>query len=157
MVQGQSVGGIGAVIVTLIVLDDPSLPPGDSVFPESSYPLLFIVMFPCVAGTHEKVQLFVPVATNHVFPPSTETSTPATWPPTSVAVPEMITVSPCGNDAPLEGAVILETGAVTSVDAVAANNPVCKVAGCTPMSANRLIVACCISVLGWLNGITFLS
>ena len=34
-------------------------------------------------------------------------------------------------------------GGVVSVDAVAGRNPAIRVTGCTPMSANRLTVACC--------------
>ena len=39
---------------------------------------------------------------------------------------------------------MLTVGAVPSVDAVAATRPVIRVAGCTPMSAKRLMTACCI-------------
>jgi hypothetical protein len=41
------------------------------------------------------------------------------------------------------GAVIVEPGALASVDALAATSPDCSVAGCAPMSARRLSVACC--------------
>src|SRR5262249_58590171 len=48
------------------------------------------------------------------------------------------------------GAVIAAVGGVVSVEAVAATRPDCSVAGCTPMSARRLTVACC--MLGSVGG-----
>src|SRR4051794_24423012 len=60
------------------------------------------------------VQLVVPVAGCQVVPLSVETSTPATWPPTSVAVPLSVTLLP---SAALEGqARSTAVGAVVSVD-----------------------------------------
>ena len=76
-------------------------------------------------------------------PPSVDTSTPATRPPTSVAVPLTVTVVPLAIDAPDAGVLIVATGPVVSVDAVAATRPVIRVAGCAFMSARRLTVACC--------------
>ena len=38
--------------------------------------------------------------------------------------------------------------AAVSVDAVAAASPDCSEPGCTPMSASRLTVACCIDAVG---------
>ena len=49
---------------------------------------------------------------------------------------------------PSFGDVIADVGALVSVDAVAAVRPACSVAGCTPMSANRFTVACCIAESG---------
>ena len=48
--------------------------------------------------------------------------------------------------APAAGAVIRDVGAAVSVDVVATVSPDCSVAGCAPMSASRLTVACCIGV-----------
>jgi hypothetical protein len=79
-----------------------------------------------------------------VCPPSSETSTPATTPPPSTAVPEMVTVVRAGMLAPEAGCTIEAVGAVTSVDLVAATSPGCMLYGWAPMSANRLTVACCI-------------
>ena len=36
----------------------------------------------------------------------------------------------------------------TSVEGDAVTSPACKVAGCTPISANRLTVACCMRTSG---------
>ncbi len=78
-----------------------------------------------------------------VLPPSRDTSTPATTPPPkSVAVPVTVTGLPLRNVLPLAGAVMVEAGGVVSVEAVAATSPDCSEPGCTPMSANRLTVAC---------------
>ena len=84
-----------------------------------------------------------PLAGCHVVPPSVDTSTPPTRPPTSAAVPAMLTCVPLVNVEPPAGEVMVAVGAVVSVDAVAATMPDWSVAGCTPMSANRLTVACC--------------
>jgi hypothetical protein len=97
-------------------------------FPESSMPLALIVYTPLPGGVQVYVQLDVPFAGDQVTPPSKEISTPAMV-FASVAVPVMVT----GNDELVEelfaGDVITVTGAVTSVDALAAVNPVCRVAG----------------------------
>ena len=45
--------------------------------------------------------------------------------------------------APDESDVIEDDGAIVSVDAVVCTKPVCRLPACTPMSANRLTVACC--------------
>ncbi len=76
-----------------------------------------------------------------VVPPSLETSTPATWPPASVTVPEKVYGAPTV----AAGAFVIATvGAALSLLAVAATSPLCRVAGCTPMSARKLTVACLI-------------
>ncbi|TMC02373.1 MAG: hypothetical protein E6J41_30315 [Chloroflexi bacterium] len=91
----------------------------------------------------------MPVAGCHVAPLSVDTSTPATTPPpASVAVPVMVTVVPLVSVAPDAGEVMVEVGAVWSVDAVAATRPACIVVGWTPMSAIRLSVACCMLMSG---------
>ena len=46
--------------------------------------------------------------------------------------------------APLPGEVIVEIGAAASVEPVAGVSPGRSVTGCTPMSAKRFTVACCI-------------
>jgi len=46
------------------------------------------------------------------------------------------------------GEVIIEVGEMASVEAVAATKPGCSVAGCIPMSARRLTVACRMRVSG---------
>ena len=57
-------------------------------------------------------------------PLSVETSTPATTPPpASVAVPEIVILPPSPRLAPFVGVVIVEVGAVASVEAVAADSP----------------------------------
>ena len=48
----------------------------------------------------------------------------------------------------MAGEVIVEVGGVVSVDAVAGVSPDISVVGCTPMSANRFTVACCMAVIG---------
>ena len=68
-----------------------------------------------------------------------------TPPPESVAVPLIVTVLPFAMVAPADGEVIVEVGGVVSVGAVAATRPDISVAGCTPIMANRLTVACCIA------------
>ena len=60
----------------------------------------------------------------------------------------MITGVKAETVAPSAGEMTSETGAVTSADAEAGTSPACSVAGCTPMSAKRFTVACCMSALG---------
>jgi hypothetical protein len=91
-----------------------------------------------------KLQFPRPMAGCHVAPPSSETSTPPTTPPpASLAVPLTVTGLPPCRFAPAAGEVMVEVGGVWSVEAVAGVKPVCNVAGWTPMSANKLTVACC--------------
>src|SRR3954453_3383213 len=54
--------------------------------------LIVVDGLPC--ANHEYDQLVVPVAGCHVAPPSVETSTPATTPPLSEAVPEIVSSVP---------------------------------------------------------------
>src|SRR6266566_8853030 len=118
--------------------------PGVCRLPLSSTALdsMAAVGLPC--ATHVKVQFVVPVAGSQVLPPSVDTSTPATTPPpASPAVPVIVTVVPSEMLAPAAGDVIVDVGAVVSVDAVAAVSPEISVEGCAPMSANRLTVTCC--------------
>ena len=123
--------------------------PGVSMLPLSSTARLLIRTVPAAGCVVMYVQFAPPVAACHVAPPSTETSTPATTPPPmSVAVPLTTTSSPCGNVAPSAGDTIVELGGPMSSDAVAAISGACSEAGCTPMSANRLTVACCTSWCG---------
>jgi hypothetical protein len=61
-----------------------------------------------------------------------------------VAVPLIVTAVPVLTVWPEAGLVIMDTGGVVSVDACAVISPLCNVAGCTPISAKRFTVACCI-------------
>src|SRR5664279_1847475 len=127
----------------------PPLAWGFSKLALSSTARLIKAAVPTTLGVHEYVQFARPTAGCHVCPPSVETSTPETPPPTeSVAVPEMSTVVPAFTVLPGAGAVIVDTGGVVSVDWDADCSPDCRVAGCTPMSAKRLTVACCMSGSG---------
>ena len=56
-------------------------------------------------------------------------------PPVSAAVPLIVTGLPTGTVEPVAGDVIVDAGAVESLDAIAVVKPACKVLGCTPMSA----------------------
>src|SRR5215471_2444652 len=86
------------------------------------------------------------VAGCRVVPPSVETSTPATTPlPVSDADPLTVTAAPSDSVAPEDGDVIVEVGAVVSVDAAAADSPDISVVGCAPISASRFTVACCMA------------
>ena len=77
-------------------------------------------------------------------PPSTDTSTAATTPPpVSTAVPLTTTGVPIGTTDPAAGAVIVDTGAIVSVDLVAAARPDWRDAASTPMSASMFSVSCC--------------
>ena len=82
------------------------------------------------------------------MPPSTDTSTPATTPPASPAVPLIDTRLPLPTEAPAAGDAMAEEGAIVSNVMFAwrgfvASAPVCSDAGCAPMSASRFTVACC--------------
>jgi hypothetical protein len=89
-----------------------------------------------------------------------EISTLATIPPESLAVPLIVTGVPALTFWPEAGLVIMDTGGVVSVDAWAAMSPLCNVAGCTPISAKRFTVACCIFGSGFgvakLKGLSWL-
>jgi hypothetical protein len=91
-----------------------------------------------------KLHDVLPAARFQVAPPSVDTETVATVPPTSEAVPVTVTGEPTGSDAPLAGEVMVEVGVVWSVDAVGMTRPDCRVAGRAPRSASMLAVACCI-------------
>ena len=64
----------------------------------------------------------VPVAAFQVVPPSAETSTPATRPAASAAVPVAVTEAPLATDPPA-GAVTVAVGPVVSADFVALVSP----------------------------------
>jgi hypothetical protein len=99
-------------------------------------------------GVQEYDQEPRPVAGCQVVPPSVEASTPpATPPPLSVAVPLTFTARPTGTVAPAAGEDTETVGPTVSVDLVARVSPLCKVAGCAPVSASGLTVACFIGVL----------
>src|SRR6185295_3619792 len=94
-----------------------------------------------------KLQIEVPSAVRHVAPLSTETSTAATTPPTSLAVPVIVIGLPLWTCAPIAGDVMTEFGATMSLDGMVAisgrvgSAPICRVAGCAPMSASSVTVA----------------
>jgi hypothetical protein len=75
------------------------------------------------------IQLVVPDALNQVVPPFTDTSTPATFPPVSLATPLIVTGWPSTKLAPLAGVEIDEVGGVVSVDATAGISPDCNEPG----------------------------
>jgi hypothetical protein len=115
---------------------------GVSMLPLSSLARLFSMTAPTPLDGHVKVQFSRPAAGFQVCPLSTDTSTPATLPSASDAVPAMVTLLPDATDEPFAGDVIVEVGAVKSSDLAAGVSPVCRVPGCTSMSPNRLTVAC---------------
>src|SRR6266516_473556 len=86
------------------------------------------------------VQLAVPEAGCQLTPPSVDTSTPATNPPTSAAVPCAVTCAPLATEPPV-GEVIAAVGATRSVETLAALSPLTNVLGCACMSARRLTIA----------------
>ena len=92
----------------------------------------------------------------HVVPPSIDTSTPATCPPKSAAVPVRVTLVPLAKLVLAAGEEMVTVGLVMSVDALAAVMPLISVAGCTPMSASRLTTSCCRPVSG-ASGVVLLS
>src|SRR6185436_11353078 len=121
-------------------------------FPLSSIARASTLVWPSAPGVHSKLHDAAPCAARHVVPPSTDSSTPATMPPPlSVAVPVMTTRSPLPTLLPPAGEPTVATGAMRSEDLPMATSgfdgsaPACSDAGCAPISANRLIVACCIA------------
>ena len=87
----------------------------------------------------------MPDALCQVAPPSTDTSTPATCPSTSVATPLITTGWPSMKLEPLPGVATEDMGGVVSVDWTAATSSDCNVAGRTPISASKFTIACCMS------------
>ncbi len=122
--------------------------PGVSVFTLSSMARDRIVRGPSAVGMKTKLHDVVPAARFQVVPPSTDTSTAATTPPTSEAVPVTVSGDPTGTVVPATGKVTVETGAVWSVDVDGMVRPDCSVAGREPMSASMLAVACCMRAWG---------
>src|SRR3954469_913776 len=121
--------------------------PGVSTLRLSSIARLWIVAAPVDGAFHVNDQFPRPVAAFPVVPPSTEPSTaPTVPPPASVAVPVTVTVP--DTLSPDAGEVIVEVGAVVSVEAVTAVRPLWSVPAWAPMSARRLAVACCIRPSG---------
>jgi hypothetical protein len=102
---------------------------GVSRFPLSSTARLIRVVVPTVVGVHVALQGERPVAGCHVLPPSPENSTPPTAPPESVAVPVTVIEPPVWIVELDEGEVIVETGGVVSVEALAETSPGCNVEG----------------------------
>ncbi len=129
-----------------------SVVPGFWMLPLSSIARTRIVVWPSAPGDHSKLHDVVPCAPRQVVPPSVETSTPATMPPPpSDAVPVIVTRSPLPTLVPPAGEVTSELGARVSDDFAVATSgldgsaPICSEPGCAPMSAKRLMVACCIA------------
>src|SRR5215470_136575 len=89
---------------------------GTSMLPLSSMPRLLIVMAPMPVTGSTIDQLSRPFARCHVAPLSIDTSTTATRPELSVAVPLIVRLEPVTSDVPAAGAVITDTGATRSVD-----------------------------------------
>ena len=83
---------------------------GVSRLPLSSTARLLMVAEPLVSGVQLYVQLPRPVAGCQVVPPSVETSTPPTTPPTSLAVPVIVIKLPAWTLEPDVGVVIVEVG-----------------------------------------------
>src|SRR3954469_3675302 len=101
--DGLAGPAVGAQIVHGQVPPPPPPPPivtvtpaeGDSTNPLSSDARLRIVAVPLVGGVHVQVHDVVPAARCQLRPPSTETSTTDTMPPpTSCAVPAIVTALP---------------------------------------------------------------
>ena len=119
---------------------------GLSMFPLSSAARVRSVVVPDDPEVfHVYVHVPRPVAGCHVWPLSVDTSTPPTTPPpVSLAVPLIVTWLPGVIEAFGAGAVIVDVGAVESLETRRGRSSrSCSVDGCTPMSANRLTVACC--------------
>src|SRR5438105_3910535 len=121
--------------------------PGTSRFALSSTARVLMVTVPACAGVHVCVHRLCPGAHPdtgcHVAPPSTETSMPATRPPPkSAALP--VIVAGCWRPNALVGGSMVDAGEAASPDIIAGTSPGWIDAGCTPMSANRFTVACCI-------------
>ena len=85
-----------------------------------------------------------------VAPPSTDTSTPPTTPPpASVAVPVIGHRGAARDDRAGAGRGDRRRSAASCRSTRwPRTRPACSVAGCTPMSANRLTVACCMRTSG---------
>src|SRR5262249_792702 len=143
---GPSVG-VGVGVGVDVGTDPPivTLTPADgfSRLPLSSTARLRSTADPAAPVDHPYDHVGVPDAGCPVGPPSPETPTPATTPPESAAVPETVTVVFAPTFPPDTGEEITDDGATVSVDALAGTRPPCRAAGCTPISASKLTVACC--------------
>src|SRR5205823_5273244 len=120
-VTSQMLHGHVCVLMTLTV----ALGPGVSTLPLSSVARLLITTEPAVAGLQWYVQLSRPVAECHDAPLSTDTSTAATIPPVSTAVPLIVMLAPTTTVDPLVGEPIVEVGRTTSTDAALTMIPGC--------------------------------
>src|SRR5262245_56613368 len=106
--------------------------PGVSMFTLSSMARVLMVSGPSAVGRKVKLHEVVPAARFQVVPPSTDTSTAATTPPTSLAVPVTVTGEPTGTVAPVAGDVMAEVGGVWSVDWDGMVSPDCRLVGRAP-------------------------
>src|SRR4051794_41817688 len=92
--------------------------------------------------SHVYVQFCRPVARRQVAPPSVETSTPATVPLVSDAVPLIVTVVPDATDALAAGEVIVDTGGTTTAEGGAGGGARCRVPGRGPLAPRPLTRPC---------------
>ena len=122
--------------------------PGTSTLTLSSTARERMVSGPSAVGRNVKLQAVVPAARRQVAPPSTDTSTAATTPSASAAVPVTVSGVPTGTSAPVAGHVTTDVGGVWSADVDGYTRFDCSVAGSAPMSASTLAVACCIRACG---------
>src|SRR5262245_28197982 len=103
--------------------------PGSSTFALSSNARLTITTGPATVGVHCSAQFVVPVAAVHVRPPSIETSTRATVPAASNAVPSITNGLPRRNRAAAVGNRIVDIGGVSSDTADETTRSAAGVAG----------------------------
>jgi hypothetical protein len=106
---GDVIAEVGGVVSWITVT--ATCAGGSCTFPLLSTARLLIVAGPGALGVQLKLHEVVPVAALKVAPPSTDTSTRATVPPVSLAVPVMLTVTLVNTVAPDAGEVIAEVGA----------------------------------------------
>src|SRR5262245_50389174 len=88
-----------------------------------------IVKDPVDGGIHGRLQLARPLASFHVLPPSTDTSTAEITPAWSLAVPVIVTPVPNDTDAPSAGLAISAMGSTSSSDGEEAMRPGWSVSG----------------------------
>ena len=110
------------ITVTLV------LPAGVSRLPLSSTARLRITAL-LPEAVQEYVQIPCPVAGCQFVPPSVETSTPPMTPFVSLAAPLIVTTAPVVTVDPVVGKVMVETGGIISVEALANVRLDCKDTG----------------------------
>ena len=100
-----------------------------------------IVKVPLLPGVKVYDHELRPVAGARGAVVSGTSTAPTLPPPASVAVPLTVSGWPTETVAPSAGEEMFDVGAAVSLLAVAGARSDCSVAGCAPMSANRLTVA----------------